>query len=69
MKKYKSPALRHIHQEAVGLYKHGIINAAEMREFDKDCLVSGASTFTTSHIPRIAAAITASPGRHTRPVK
>jgi putative transcriptional regulator len=57
MKKYKSPVMRHIHQEAASLYKHGIINAAEMREFDKDCLVKPeiAGNSTGGKSPMVAA--------------
>jgi putative transcriptional regulator len=60
MKKYKSPVLRHIHQEAAVLYKHGMISAAKMREFDHDCLVP--STVAASPAAGRRPAISASPG-------
>ncbi|GHU01250.1 hypothetical protein FACS1894147_00740 [Spirochaetia bacterium] len=44
MKRYKSPAFKHIHEEAVDFFKEGIISAAEMKEFDESCLVAGADT-------------------------
>jgi DNA-binding transcriptional regulator YiaG len=39
MKKYQSEALMVIHQDAEGMHRLGIINDAEMREFDDGCLV------------------------------
>ncbi|AEF83386.1 hypothetical protein [Leadbettera azotonutricia] len=54
MKKYKSPALKHIHEEALDFFKDGIISTAEMKEFDKDCLVSASDT-PTVRAPRVAA--------------
>ena len=39
MKKYCSEALMVIHQDAEGLHRLGIISDAEMKEFDKGCLV------------------------------
>jgi len=44
MKKYQSEALMVIHQDAEGLHRLGIINDAEMREFDDDCLVHESET-------------------------
>jgi hypothetical protein len=38
-KKYQSEALMVSHQAAQNLFELGMIDAAEMREFDKDCLV------------------------------
>jgi DNA-binding transcriptional regulator YiaG len=38
-KKYQSKILQAIHEDAAGMHKLGIISDAEMREFDKDCLV------------------------------
>jgi len=38
MRKYQSEALMVCHEMAEDLYKSGIISAAEMREFDDDCL-------------------------------
>ena len=39
MKKYNSPALQHIHEEATDLFNAGMITSREMKAFDKDCLV------------------------------
>jgi len=44
MKRYESEALMVTHQEAEGLHRLGIISDAEMREFDKDCLVQEPET-------------------------
>jgi len=38
-KKYQSKILRAIHEDAVGMHRLGIISDAEMRKFDKGCLV------------------------------
>jgi hypothetical protein len=38
-KKYQSEQLMVCHQDAEALYKIGAITEAQMREFDKDCLV------------------------------
>jgi hypothetical protein len=38
-KKYQSEQLMICHQDAEALYRTGAISEAEMREFDKDCLV------------------------------
>ena len=37
-KKYKSEALMVCHQSAESLFRLGIIDADEMKEFDEDCL-------------------------------
>ncbi|GHV73382.1 hypothetical protein AGMMS49940_06840 [Spirochaetia bacterium] len=61
MKKYKSPAFKHIHETALDFYKDGLISAAEMREFDEDCLVPKADTSTPSagdRSPMVAAGST-----------
>jgi DNA-binding transcriptional regulator YiaG len=39
-KKYQSELLGAIHETAEGLYKIGVINDKEMREYNKDCLAS-----------------------------
>ena len=41
-KKYQSEALMVCHQSAESLFQLGIIDADEMREYDKDCLVQEA---------------------------
>jgi putative transcriptional regulator len=37
--RYKSEIFEVIHQDATANFEVGAISAAEMREFDKDCLV------------------------------
>jgi DNA-binding transcriptional regulator YiaG len=56
MKKYNSPAFKVIYEQAVDLYKDGLISADEMRDFDKSCLVSGAdaSPSTSGKRPPLA---------------
>jgi DNA-binding transcriptional regulator YiaG len=49
-KKYQSEALMVCHQSAEYLYKTGVIDEAEMREYDEDCLVpEQASTPQSQH--------------------
>jgi DNA-binding transcriptional regulator YiaG len=38
-KKYQNDFLGSLHETAEGLYKIGVINDAEMREYDRNCLV------------------------------
>jgi DNA-binding transcriptional regulator YiaG len=40
-KKYQSEQLMVCHQDAEVLYRIGAISEAEMREFDRECLVPG----------------------------
>ena len=47
-KKYQSELLGAIHETAVGLYKIGVINDKEMREYNKDCLASETGAAETS---------------------
>jgi DNA-binding transcriptional regulator YiaG len=47
-KKYQSEALMVSHQAAQDLFELGVIDAAEMREFDEDCLVSEPAANTSS---------------------
>ena len=48
-KKYQSKILQAIHEDAAGMHKLGIISDAEMREFDKGCLVQEPTpAYTTS---------------------
>jgi DNA-binding transcriptional regulator YiaG len=44
LKKYKSAAAKVIHEDALDLYKDGIITEARMKEFDKSCLASNTET-------------------------
>jgi DNA-binding transcriptional regulator YiaG len=39
MKKYQSEIARSCHETMEGMYKIGLLSAAEMHEFDVDCLV------------------------------
>ena len=39
MKRYKSPLLKHIHEEAKSLLGVGAISAKRMKEYDDACLV------------------------------
>jgi DNA-binding transcriptional regulator YiaG len=55
MEKYKSEALGFIHKEARGLYKDGVIDEAEMREYDRECL--HASTTPAGAAPKPAPAL------------
>jgi DNA-binding transcriptional regulator YiaG len=41
-KKYVDEEMMVMHHSAQFLFKMGLIDAAEMREFDRDCLVSAA---------------------------
>ena len=38
-KKYQSKILRAIHEDAEGMHRLGIISDAEMRHYDRECLV------------------------------
>jgi hypothetical protein len=42
MKKYQSAIARMVHEDAEGCYKAGLLSAAEMHEFDVECLVPSA---------------------------
>jgi DNA-binding transcriptional regulator YiaG len=42
--KYQSEMLRAIHEEAVANFEIGAITEAEMREYDRDCLVEKKGT-------------------------
>jgi DNA-binding transcriptional regulator YiaG len=53
-KKYQSEILMVCHQEAESLYKVGAITEAQMREYDKDCLVSEPKAPKTASSPRQA---------------
>ena len=57
-KKYQSKILRAIHEDMEGLHKLGIVNDAEMKEFDEDCLVKEpVTTYNTSSPARANSAI------------
>ncbi|GHV77733.1 hypothetical protein AGMMS49942_25540 [Spirochaetia bacterium] len=60
MKKYRNEAMKVVHEQASYYYREGIINAAEMKEFDKGCLVSTADTAGASTVKRSPAAAAAS---------
>jgi DNA-binding transcriptional regulator YiaG len=42
--KYKSEFLESLHETSVGLHNIGVISDKEMREYDRDCLVSAPKT-------------------------
>ena len=46
--KYKSELLMVLHMDAQAMYTIGVISDKEMREFDKDCLVSSPKTLSES---------------------
>jgi len=43
-RKYESELLQVIHEEMMDMHRSGFISDAEMREFDKDCLVQEPKT-------------------------
>jgi len=51
MKRYGSEALMVTHQQAEALHRLGIISDAEMREFDKDCLIQEPKTARKAEKP------------------
>jgi len=46
--KYNSDLLESLHETAIGLHNIGVISDKEMREYDKDCLVSEPKTSVES---------------------
>jgi DNA-binding transcriptional regulator YiaG len=46
--KYQSEILRAIHEEAVANFEVGAITEAEMREYDRDCLIEERNMCKTS---------------------
>ncbi|MDR0455762.1 MAG: hypothetical protein LBH20_03650 [Treponema sp.] len=42
--RYESEALQVIHEDMMGMHRLGIINDAEMRKFDKLCLIKTPKT-------------------------
>jgi DNA-binding transcriptional regulator YiaG len=63
-RKYQSELLKVCHQEAENLLAVGAISEAEMREYDRDCLVQEpeaaketAETMEMEHISPVAAGI------------
>jgi DNA-binding transcriptional regulator YiaG len=49
-KKYQSEQLMICHQDAEALYQIGAISEAEMREFDKECLVPEPKAPKKAHV-------------------
>jgi len=50
--KYKSELLMVCHMDAQAMYKVGAISDKEMREYDRDCLVSSSKTVSeTMSVP------------------
>jgi DNA-binding transcriptional regulator YiaG len=61
-KRYQSEMLQVIHEDMKGMYELGIISDAEMRKFDKECLVQepkpvykSVSSARKAHINRVSA--------------
>jgi DNA-binding transcriptional regulator YiaG len=48
-KKYQSEQLMVCHEDAEAMRRLGILSDAEMREFDKDCLVPEPKTLKKTH--------------------
>ena len=57
--KYKSDAYEAIHEDAMANFEVGAISEAEMREFDKMCLVEEPETVYEVEIPPEMAHVTA----------
>jgi DNA-binding transcriptional regulator YiaG len=66
MKKYKSTAAKVIHEDALDLYKDGIITEARMKEFDKSCLVSNIETAGAGSGERSPMAAASAQGRNVK---
>jgi DNA-binding transcriptional regulator YiaG len=47
MEKYQSEFLGSLHETALGLHKIGVIDDAEMQEYDRDCLVREDKTLSS----------------------
>ncbi|GHV73388.1 hypothetical protein AGMMS49940_06900 [Spirochaetia bacterium] len=59
MKKYKSTAYEHLHEEIKNLVQAGDMSAADLKEFEQECFKgspSAASAGRTVHVPAIATA-------------
>ena len=54
-KKYKSDAFECIHETAAGLFKAGLLSAAEMKKYDKSCLVQEEKPVQLTPRPKTAA--------------
>ena len=54
-KKYKSDAFKCIHEGVTGLFKAGLLSAAEMKKFDSDCLVQEEKPIQSTPRPKTAA--------------
>jgi len=52
-KKYQSELFEAIHETATGLYKIGVIDEKEMREYDEDCLIQKPKTANEAEKPLI----------------
>jgi hypothetical protein len=59
MKRYESEALMVMHQQAEGLHRLGIISDAEMKEYDKDCLIQEPETPKEAENPQKIEHVTA----------
>ncbi|GHV65568.1 hypothetical protein AGMMS49587_20000 [Spirochaetia bacterium] len=65
MKKYKSAAYEHLHEEIKNLVQSGDMSAADLTEFEQECFKESpeASTARVAHAPALAAASPGHPGR------
>ncbi|GHV84662.1 hypothetical protein AGMMS50230_02700 [Spirochaetia bacterium] len=62
-KKYESEQLMVIHQSAEVLFKLGLLDAAEMKEFDDDCLVHDPASPSTATSKQKSSPVYANPRR------
>ena len=58
-KEYQSEALMVCHQSAESLFRLGIIDSVEMREFDKDCLIEEPKAENATEKPAALGQVTA----------
>jgi DNA-binding transcriptional regulator YiaG len=61
MRKYKSAAYEHLHEEIKNLVQAGDMSTADLREFEQECFTSPADT-SQGRPARAPAMVTASPG-------
>jgi DNA-binding transcriptional regulator YiaG len=63
-KKYQSEILKVLYEDALGLYKIGVIDEVQMREFDEECLVHDIPSGTPSPARHPVKAVRHSAGAH-----
>jgi hypothetical protein len=54
--KYQSELLGVLHEDAVGLFRLGVISAAEMQEYDRDCLIHDTVSSQDAFVPKASMA-------------